>query len=398
MAQAGPADADRAVGAAKAAFRGWAAATAFERADALRRVAAAAERRRDELARALHARPGQADLGVLRRGGRARRDAARLRGGRAAARGLDPAEHDPGRPRAADAPPKGPVAVITPWNWPYTMPAEIVAPALAVGNTVVWTPAPSTSVCSGLLAECFAEADLPPGVFNFLPGEGPVAGDAIVSHPTRSPSASSAPPRRAGGSPSARRARRCCSRWAATGRSSCSTTPTWRRPPTPRSPPASSAPGRAAPPASGCSSTRRCARTSSPRWPSARWRSRGSATRCSRARRWARSTTSRSRRRWTRTSGTRSTRGAAVVAGGERAGGFPTDLYWPADDPRRRAGRRARRDRGDLRADRADRRHRLARGGDRADQRLALRPDGGDLHAATCARACASRARCAPAS
>src|SRR5215207_9606963 len=77
----------------------------------------------------------------------------------------------------------GPVAVITPRNWPYTMPAEIVAPALAVGNTVVWTPAPSTAVCSGLLAECVAEADLPPGVFNFVPGEGPTAGDEIVAHP-----------------------------------------------------------------------------------------------------------------------------------------------------------------------------------------------------------------------
>ena len=63
-------------------------------------------------------------------------------------------------------------------------------------------------------------------------------------------------------------------------------------------------------------------------------------------------------------------RGAAVVAGGERAGGFPTDLYWPADDPRRRPGRRAGRDRGDVRPDRADRRDRLARGGDRADQRV----------------------------
>src|SRR5262249_59461350 len=75
--------------------------------------------------------------------------------------------------------PLGPVAVVTPWNWPYTMPAEIVAPALAVGNTVVWTCAPSTTVCSGLLAECVAEADLPPGVFNFVLGPGPVVGDEI---------------------------------------------------------------------------------------------------------------------------------------------------------------------------------------------------------------------------
>jgi succinate-semialdehyde dehydrogenase/glutarate-semialdehyde dehydrogenase len=79
--------------------------------------------------------------------------------------------------------PLGPVAVVTPWNWPYTMPAEIVAPALACGNTVVWTPAPSTAVCSGVLAECFAEADLPPGVFNFITGPGAEVGDEIVGHP-----------------------------------------------------------------------------------------------------------------------------------------------------------------------------------------------------------------------
>jgi succinate-semialdehyde dehydrogenase/glutarate-semialdehyde dehydrogenase len=63
------------------------------------------------------------------------------------------------------------------------MPAEIVAPALAVGNTVVWTPAPSTAMCSALLAECFAEADLPPGVFNFVTGPGPVVGDELVANP-----------------------------------------------------------------------------------------------------------------------------------------------------------------------------------------------------------------------
>ena len=59
--------------------------------------------------------------------------------------------------------PLGVLGLITPWNWPYTMPAEVLAPALACGNTVVWTPAPSTAVCSGLLAECVAEADLPAG-------------------------------------------------------------------------------------------------------------------------------------------------------------------------------------------------------------------------------------------
>jgi succinate-semialdehyde dehydrogenase/glutarate-semialdehyde dehydrogenase len=79
--------------------------------------------------------------------------------------------------------PLGVVGVITPWNWPYTMPAEVVAPALACGNCVVWTPAPSTAVCSGVLAECVAEADLPPGVFNMVLGPGPEVGDELAANP-----------------------------------------------------------------------------------------------------------------------------------------------------------------------------------------------------------------------
>jgi succinate-semialdehyde dehydrogenase/glutarate-semialdehyde dehydrogenase len=79
--------------------------------------------------------------------------------------------------------PVGPVGVVTPWNWPYTMPAEILAPALAAGNTVVWVPASSTAMCSGVLAQCVAEADLPPGVFNFVTGPGAVVGDELVGHP-----------------------------------------------------------------------------------------------------------------------------------------------------------------------------------------------------------------------
>ena len=72
--------------------------------------------------------------------------------------------------------PRGVVGVISPWNWPYTMPAELLAPALATGNAVVWAPAPTTSVCAVKLAGCIVEADLPPGVFNVVTGEGPVVG------------------------------------------------------------------------------------------------------------------------------------------------------------------------------------------------------------------------------
>ena len=97
--------------------------------------------------------------------------------------GSIPPSSSPGKRVLVLRRPVGPVAVVTPWNWPYTMPAEIVAPALAVGNTVVWTPAPTTAYCSALLAECIAEADLPPGVFNFVTGPGPVVGDELVGHP-----------------------------------------------------------------------------------------------------------------------------------------------------------------------------------------------------------------------
>ena len=79
--------------------------------------------------------------------------------------------------------PKGVVGVITPWNWPYTMPAELIAPALAAGNAVVWNPARLTSQCSVALAECIVEAGLPPGVFNLVTGPGDEVGDEIAGDP-----------------------------------------------------------------------------------------------------------------------------------------------------------------------------------------------------------------------
>lgn len=177
-------DARRAVAAARAAFGGWAAQTAFARADALRRIADVCQARRDELARALTIDQGKPlhaeaydevdELVAMWRA--AAEDGIRLEGS-------IPPSASPGRRVLLMRRPKGPVAVVTPWNWPYTMVTEIAAPALAAGNTVVWTPAPTTAVCSGLLAACIAEAELPPGVFNFVLGPGPVVGDELVAHP-----------------------------------------------------------------------------------------------------------------------------------------------------------------------------------------------------------------------
>jgi len=184
VAQGDREDARRAIAAAKAAFPAWERETAFARAAALRRVADVCERRRDDLARALTLDQGKPlhaeaydevdELVAMWRG--AAEDGIRLEG-------AIPPSMNPGHRVLLVRRPLGPIAVVTPWNWPYTMPAEIVAPALACGNTVVWTPAPSTAVCSGLLAECVAEADLPPGVFNFVTGPGPEVGDEMVGHP-----------------------------------------------------------------------------------------------------------------------------------------------------------------------------------------------------------------------
>jgi succinate-semialdehyde dehydrogenase/glutarate-semialdehyde dehydrogenase len=177
-------DARRAIAAATSAFPSWAARTAFERAALMHRVADACERRRDDLARILtldQGKPLRAEaygeveelVGFWRQ---AAEDAVRLEG-------TIPQSGAPGRRVLLLRRPRGVVGVITPWNWPYTMPAEVVAPALACGNTVVWTPAPSTAVCSGVLAGCVAEADLPPGVLNFVLGPGPVVGDEIAANP-----------------------------------------------------------------------------------------------------------------------------------------------------------------------------------------------------------------------
>jgi acyl-CoA reductase-like NAD-dependent aldehyde dehydrogenase len=184
VAIASTADVDDAVAAAGAAAPAWAALSAFERAASCREVAAAIDGRAEDLARALTEDQGKPlaaeardEVGELSEYFRmAAEDATRMAGG-------TPPSTSPSRRVLTLRVPLGVVGVISPWNWPYTMGAELFAPAMAAGNTVVWVPAPTTSACCALLAEVITGAGIPAGVFSFLPGPGPVVGDAVAGHP-----------------------------------------------------------------------------------------------------------------------------------------------------------------------------------------------------------------------
>jgi aldehyde dehydrogenase (NAD+) len=79
--------------------------------------------------------------------------------------------------------PIGPVAIITPWNFPIAIPIWKIAPALVSGNTIVFKPASLTPLTASLIVEIFDECGLPPGVLNLVYGGGREVGDTIVRHP-----------------------------------------------------------------------------------------------------------------------------------------------------------------------------------------------------------------------
>ncbi|MGH2525381.1 MAG: aldehyde dehydrogenase family protein, partial [Actinomycetota bacterium] len=177
-------DVRRAIDGANRAWPGWAAMSAFDRSAAMRRIGAAIEARRDDLARTLALDQGKPLVAEARDEveelivyfSMAGEDAVR-------ADGLLPPSVDANKRVLVQRVPRGVVGVISPWNWPYTMPAEIVAPALAYGNAVVLAPAPTTSVCAVKLAECIVDAELPAGVFSMVTGPGRVVGDEVAGNP-----------------------------------------------------------------------------------------------------------------------------------------------------------------------------------------------------------------------
>lgn len=79
--------------------------------------------------------------------------------------------------------PLGVIGAIIPWNFPFLLAVRKVAPALAVGNTVVLKPAEEASLSSVALGKILLDAGAPPGALNVVTGLGEEAGAALVEHP-----------------------------------------------------------------------------------------------------------------------------------------------------------------------------------------------------------------------
>ncbi|MFJ8462788.1 aldehyde dehydrogenase family protein [Streptomyces swartbergensis] len=174
VAQAGEADVDRAVQAARKAFEKWSALPGSERAKYLFRIARIIQERSRELAVLETLDNGKpiketrdADLPLV---------AAHFFYYAGWADKLDHAGF------GANPRPLGVAGQVIPWNFPLLMLAWKIAPALATGNTVVLKPAETTPLSALFFADICRQAGLPKGVVNILPGYGG-AGAALVAHP-----------------------------------------------------------------------------------------------------------------------------------------------------------------------------------------------------------------------
>jgi acyl-CoA reductase-like NAD-dependent aldehyde dehydrogenase len=180
--QAGAAEVDAAVAAARKAFPAWAGASPEFRSDYLDRIGEMILQRRETLGRLLAREEGKTaaeGIGEVARAGRIFKyfagEALRLHGQHLAST-------RPGVDVTTSREPLGVFGLITPWNFPIAIPAWKSAPALAFGNTVVIKPASPTPATASALAEIIYEARVPAGVFNMVFGDAET-GNAIVNHP-----------------------------------------------------------------------------------------------------------------------------------------------------------------------------------------------------------------------
>lgn len=181
----GSADVDLAVENAKRAFKDWSRQDVEKRAGILHKAADLIAENAKELAKTLTSEQGKpvpeamGEVNHLAHGVRYYAEAAtKVRGGYQDL----PSAFGPAYGMVIRRP-LGVCAAITPYNFPLTLLGTKVAPALAMGNTVVAKPAATTPLATLEVARLFAEAGVPDGVLNVITGRGSVVGDALTGHP-----------------------------------------------------------------------------------------------------------------------------------------------------------------------------------------------------------------------
>jgi succinate-semialdehyde dehydrogenase/glutarate-semialdehyde dehydrogenase len=173
----------RAIKAARTAQPKWRKVSVWDRARLLRRIGDAIATHREELALLLTLEQGKPraeawfEVGKSVDGFNLAADLVKY------LEGTTIPTEDPSKRVMTFYQPRGVYAVVTPWNFPVNIPVEYIAPGLAAGNTIVWTPAPTTSLIAAALVRAMEEADLPAGILNLVTGAGNVVGDEIVAHP-----------------------------------------------------------------------------------------------------------------------------------------------------------------------------------------------------------------------
>ena len=174
-----PADVDKAVAAARAAFESFGRTSRQERIELLESILAEYQKRKEEVALAICdemgapmslARDAQAGSGDQHIGGSLR-----------ALKTMHWEEKVEGARVVRE--PIGVVGLITPWNWPMNQVAAKVAPALAAGCTMILKPSEESPLSAYIFSQVLHDAGVPAGVYNMINGDGPEVGAPIASHP-----------------------------------------------------------------------------------------------------------------------------------------------------------------------------------------------------------------------
>ncbi len=174
-----PEDVDRAVAAARAAFDSWSQTPRQERAERITAIATGLGERSEEIAATITQELGMPlKLSQIVQVGLPTGQMASMPQLMEEIAWVEEIGNSRVLREAA-----GVLGAITPWNYPLNQIVAKVAPALAVGCTVVLKPSEIVPLNAFLLAEVIEAAGLPAGVFNLVTGTGPVVGEAIAAHP-----------------------------------------------------------------------------------------------------------------------------------------------------------------------------------------------------------------------